>query len=360
VAQPLEAGVPRAAASLVADQVRRGLDVSVACPARSELRRLAREAGARALCWEATRSPGPAVPRETLALARLVSAAGPDLVHLHSAKAGLAGRAAVRGRRATVFQPHAWSFEVSGPQRAPALRWERFAARRWTDLVLCVSEAERRRAEEAGVRARFATVPNGIDLGRHPPAGKAERRRARERLGLGDGPLALAVGRLSEQKGQDVLLSAWPAVLRHVPEAELVLVGDGPARAALEARGAPRVRFEGARSDVHDWLAAADVVAMPSRWEGLSLVMLEAMASARSVVSSDVAGAREAIGDAGAIVPTDAPAPLADALAERLADPALAGREGVAGRRRVERDFDLNRVTARVAELYGEVMERRR
>jgi glycosyltransferase involved in cell wall biosynthesis len=360
VAQPLEAGVPRAAASLVADQVRRGLDVSVACPARSELGRLAREAGARALCWEATRSPGPAVPRETLALARLVSAAGPDLVHLHSAKAGLAGRAAVRGRRATVFQPHAWSFEVSGPQRAPALRWERFAARRWTDLVLCVSEAERRRAEEAGVRARFATVPNGIDLGRHPPAGKAERRRARERLGLGDGPLALAVGRLSEQKGQDVLLSAWPAVLRHVPEAELVLVGDGPARAALEARGAPRVRFEGARSDVHDWLAAADVVAMPSRWEGLSLVMLEAMASARSVVSSDVAGAREAIGDAGAIVPTDAPAPLADALAERLADPALAGREGVAGRRRVERDFDLNRVTARVAELYGEVMERRR
>ena len=216
-------------------------------------------------------SRGARCSRETRALARLVAAADPELVHLHSAKAGLAGRAAVRGRRTTVFQPHAWSFEVSGPQRRAALAWERFAARRWTDLVLCVSETERRRAEECGIRARFATVHNGIDLQRHSPAGEAERRLARARLGLGGHPLVLALGRLSEQKGQDVLLRAWPAVLERVPEAELLLVGEGPARAGLEAQGRPRVRFEGARTDVSAWLAAADVVAMPSRWEGFSL-----------------------------------------------------------------------------------------
>jgi glycosyltransferase involved in cell wall biosynthesis len=352
--------VPRAAASLVADQVRRGFDVVVACPEGSELGRSAEAAGATRVRWEAVRAPGPSVPRETRALASVVAGTDPDLVHLHSAKAGLAGRAAVRGRRATVFQPHAWSFEVAGAQRLPALAWERFAARRWTDLVLCVSAAERRRGEGAGVRARFATVPNGIDLERHPAAGEEERRRARARLRLPDHPLVLTLGRLSEQKGQDVLLRAWPAVLGRVPEAELLLVGDGPARAALQAEGVARVRFEGARDDPSDWLAAADVVALPSRWEGLSLVMLEAMASARSVVATDVAGARESLGEAGAIVPVGQAEPLAAALAERLEDPALAGREGTEARRRVERDFDLADVTARVAELYEEVLERRR
>jgi glycosyltransferase involved in cell wall biosynthesis len=351
--------VPRAAASLVADQVRRGYQVFVACPAASELGRFAEEAGAERVRWEATRAPGPSAPRETRALAAVVAGTDPELVHLHSAKAGLAGRAAVRGRRATVFQPHAWSFEVAGPQRMPALAWERFAARRWTDVVLCVSAAERRRAEQAGVRARFATVPNGIDLGRHPPAGDDERRAARARLALDDVPLVLTLGRLSEQKGQDVLLSAWPAVLERVPDAELLLVGDGPARAALEARGTPHVRFAGTRSDAADWLAAADVVAMPSRWEGLSLVMLEAMASARSVVSSDVAGARESLAGAGAIVPVAEPGPLAAALAERLENPELARREGAEARRRVEREYDLAEVTARVARLYDEVLERR-
>ena len=352
--------MPRAAASLVADQVRRGFEVVVACPAASVLGRLAEEAGAEPVHWEAARAPGRSVPRETRALAAIVAGTDPQLVHLHSAKAGLAGRGAVRGRRATVFQPHAWSFEVGGPQRLPALAWERFAARRWTDVVLCVSAAERRRAEQAGLRARFATVPNGIDLERHRPAGDDERRQARARLGLGDVPLVLALGRLSEQKGQDVLLSAWPDVLERVPDAELLLVGDGPAKSTLQARGTPRVRFAGARSDAADWLAAADVVALPSRWEGLSLVMLEAMASARSVVSSDVAGAPESLEGAGAIVPVAEPRPLAAAIAKRLEDPGLARREGAVARRRVERDFDLADVTARVAALYEEVLERRR
>ena len=120
------------------------------------------------------------------------------------------------------------------------------------------------------------------------------------------------------------------------------------------------MRFEGARTDVSAWLAATDVVAMPSRWEGFSLVMLEAMASARSVVATDVAGAREALAGAGAIVPVGATQPLADALAERLTDRALAAHEGAEGRRRAERDFDLANVTARVAQLYDEVLADRR
>lgn len=74
----------------------------------------------------------------------------PDVLHAHSAKAGLAGRLAVRGGVPTVFQPHAWSFDaVGGATAALALRWERFGAR-WADRVLCVSEAERRAGEAEG------------------------------------------------------------------------------------------------------------------------------------------------------------------------------------------------------------------
>jgi glycosyltransferase involved in cell wall biosynthesis len=139
-----------------------------------------------------------------------------------------------------------------------------------------------------------------------------------------------------------------------------VLVGDGPDRQALEAAAPPAVRFAGQSNDVAKWYAAATVVVIPSRWEGLSLVVIEAMARGRSVVASDVAGMSQALeGGAGALVAPEAPAPLADALADRLADPALADAEGVAGRARVEQRFDLRVTAERIAELYADTLARR-
>jgi glycosyltransferase involved in cell wall biosynthesis len=358
VAQPLDAGVPRVAGDLVADQVRRGWDVSVACPQDSELHASAGVAGACHLRWEATRAPGTSVPGEARRLAVLVREADPELVHLHSAKAGLAGRMAIRGRRTTLFQPHAWSFEaVRGPLRSATVAWDRVAPR-WTSATVCVSEDERRRGESVGVGGRFAVVPNGVDLSRWPPAGPADRAAARQELGLDDGPLVLCVGRLSEQKGQDVLLEAWRLVAESAPAAGLALVGEGPSRALLESAAPARVRFAGKRDDVGVWLAAADVVAIPSRWEaGLPLVAMEAMARGRSVVAADVAGVREGLqGGGGRVVPIEAAQPLAEALTDRLLDPALLSREGAAGRRRVEERYDLGRTTALMAELYESVI----
>jgi glycosyltransferase involved in cell wall biosynthesis len=161
------------------------------------------------------------------------------------------------------------------------------------------------------------------------------------------------VGRLSRQKGQDLLLEAWPQVRRVVPEGRLVLVGAGPEEERLRSAAGPGVELVGERDDVHDWYAAADVVVLPSRWEGMSLVPLEAMASGRSVVATDVSGAREAIGEeAGAVVGRDDPDALATAIAERLIDPQHTEREGRAGRRRVESSFDVQRTTHALAELY--------
>ena len=352
VTQPVDGGVARCVADLVADQVERGWRVGVACPPGGPLLDRLRTAGAEHVVWPARRSPGPRVPAETRALTRIVAASRPDLVHLHSSKAGLAGRLALRGRSPTLFQPHAWSFfAVGGPVRTAALAWERMAAR-WADAVVCVSEGERAAGERAGIRTDWRVVPNGIDLEAFRPASDAERWRAREEVGVGAGPVAVCVGRVCRQKGQDLLVDAWPDVVRRVPDAELVLVGGGPDGDALRGRA----RVVGEQDDIRSWLAAADVVVQPSRWEGLAYVVLEAMASGRSVVATDVPGMRDALGETGTIVPPEDPGRLAEAVADRL----LNGAPGAAVRERVEALHNVSRATAAMARLYDEVLESRR
>jgi glycosyltransferase involved in cell wall biosynthesis len=359
VAQPTEAGVARIVWDLVADQVGRGFRVGVACPSSGRLAAAVRAGGAEHHEWRASRSPGPAVLGEAERLRRIVDDVKPDLVHLHSAKAGLAGRLALRGRLPTIFEPQAWSFWVGGLVGAAALRWERLGGR-WSDATVCACEDERLAGEEAGIRSRFVVIPNGIDVSAFPLATEDDRREARARLGLPDGPLVVCVGRLSRQKGQDVLLDAWPAVAGRIPGSRLVLVGDGPDREALAERAEEGVELAGHRDDVATWLAAADVVALPSRWEVMVHAMLEAMARGRSVVVSDVAGSREAMGDsAGAVVPPEDPAALAEAIVERLRDPARAAAEGRAGHLAAVERHDFRRVAETTAELYADVLERR-
>jgi glycosyltransferase involved in cell wall biosynthesis len=359
----VDAGVPGVATALVADQVARGWDVSVASPPGWDLHEAAARLGASWHAWAAERNPGLSTLGEMRRLRSIVAAVKPDLVHLHSAKAGLAGRLVLRGRLPTVCQPHAWSFEAAGGAMGRgALMWERAGAR-WADLVVCVSEGERQRGEEVGVRARYEVVPNGVDLARWAAASASDRTAARVSLGLKEGvPVAVAVGRLALQKGQDVLLPAWEKVLSEVPGACLVLVGDGPDRSGLEALGVARVRFAGDVEDVGPWLAAANVTVIPSRWEaGLSLVAMEAMARARSVVASDVAGMADGLaGGCGAVVPIEDADALASALVERLVDLDLADREGAAGRRRVEERYDVSVASARMASVYEDVLARRR
>jgi glycosyltransferase involved in cell wall biosynthesis len=357
VAQPTHGGLVTCVGDPVADQVRRGWDVWVACPPDGQLPDVVTAAGARFRPWPATRSPGPSAAGETARLRDILREVEPDLVHLHSSKAGLCGRVALRGRLPTVFQPQAWSFHaVGGAQGWAAAAWERLGAR-WAHALVCASEAEREQGEHAGIRASWRVIYNGVDLERLAEAGEEERRAARARLGLSGAPLAVCVGRLSRQKGQDVLLDAWPAVREQVPEAELALVGSGEEREALEARAVPGVAFTGERDDVQDWLAAADVVVNSSRWEGMSLAIVEAMARGRSIVATDVAGSREAVGDeAGAIVPPEDPGALAAEVAMRLADPALREAEGRAARARAVRAHDVRRTTAQVADLYAELV----
>jgi glycosyltransferase involved in cell wall biosynthesis len=357
VSQPGTAGVAVVVLELAAAQRDRGWSVTVVCPPSGWLAEHARQAGIEVRGWAATRSPGPRVAGETLRLRRLLAELAPDVVHLHSSKAGLAGRLALRGSRPTVFQPHLWSFETAcGPLRWASAAWERLASR-WTDLVVCVSDDELTAGRRAGVTADAEVVCNGVDTAWFAPG---DRVAARRRLGLpARAPIAVCLGRLAELKGQDQLLSAWPDVLRRFPDATLVLAGDGPMGAVWRERHPvavhESVRWWGHTDDPAVFYTAADVVVLPSRAEGMALVPLEAMACARPVVAFDVGGMRQSVADAGAVLPPGDLGSLTDALVARFADPELGAREGERGRRRAELSFDRSRMTDQVAALVDEL-----
>ncbi|MCZ7430448.1 glycosyltransferase [Streptomyces sp. WMMC1477] len=396
VAQPVEGGVARVVTDLVHTQTAAGLRVHVACPADGApgavpdtvsgtepadalgetaggpgcgtLGRAAAAAGAEVHAWPASRAPGPALPAETLRLARLLRRLRPDLVHAHSAKAGLAARLALRGGLPTLYQPHAWSFDaVEGAPARLARSWERTAAR-WATRVVCVSDAERYRGAAAGIPARWSVLPNGVDLERFRPATADEKRHARRTLPALDGvptdaPLVVCVARLCAQKGQDLLLRAWTHVRARCPEAHLVLVGDGPDRAHLLralSGGAPgQVLLAGAAADPVPWYRAADLVVLPSRWEGMALAPLEAMASGRPVVLTDVTGARESLPAAlhhPCLVPPRDPPALARALTRLLADPRRRAAAADRALEHVRDHHDVRRTAAAVTDLYRAVL----
>jgi glycosyltransferase involved in cell wall biosynthesis len=351
-----EGGVGACVGGLVDDQVGRGWRVVVATEPGSELARRAAVSGAEHVPWVATRNPTLRLVGEIRRLRQIVDSTRPDVVHLHSSKAGLCGRLSIRRRLPTLFQPHGWSFEaVDGALERIVVGWERLGAR-WADAIISVSEGERTRGLARGIRGRYRVIPNGVDITRFAQAGEPDRSAARERLGLGAQPLVVCVGRLSRAKGQDVLVESWATVRREVPEAELALVGDGEGMEELRRRADPSIRLVGHRDDVMDWLAASDVVAVPSRWEGMSLGMLEAMATGRSLVVTDVPGAREAVDGTGAIVPSEDPAALAAAIAERLLDPTKRQIEGTAAAERARDNHDLRDTLNRVADLCEEVV----
>ncbi|MFG2330281.1 glycosyltransferase [Streptomyces sp. NPDC048604] len=363
LAQPGDGGVARVVADLVADQAARGLRVAVACPPGTPLAAAVRDRGAELHPWRAGRPLGTQLVRETRDLARIVHAVAPGLVHAHSAKAGMCGRLAVRGRIPTVYQPHAWSFEaVEGMTAALARCWERYGAR-WAHRVVCVSEAERRTGEQAGVRAAWAVVRNGVDIARFaaPDADDSLAPDTDDALAPdlgGRAPTVVCVGRLCHQKGQDVLLRAWPAILDRTPGARLVLVGDGPDEQRLRAAAPDSVRFTGAVADTAPWYRAADLVVLPSRWEGMALAPLEAMAAGRPVVVTDVDGARESLPPGHAthcLVPPEDPAALAAAVGRLLGGPEPRRTLGRQAREHVLSTFDVRRTGAAVAELYREL-----
>jgi glycosyltransferase involved in cell wall biosynthesis len=208
---------------------------------------------------------------------------------------------------------------------------------------------------------RLVVIPNGIELS---PFDRAEPL-PREAIGVPEwAHMALFIGRLAEQKGLPILLDAAGRVAAARPEWHLVLVGDGPDRDRLrELAGSDpaltgRVHWLGPRDDVPALLKAADLLVLPSLWEGMPNVILEAMAARRAVVATAVEGTDELVlpGQTGWLVPPNDPRALAGALLDAASDPALLRHYGEAGRSRVESHFTLRNVVDAYDRLWAGIL----
>jgi glycosyltransferase involved in cell wall biosynthesis len=301
--------------------------------------------------------------RAVVELTRLFRRARPTIVHTHTSKAGFVGRLAARLARVPVVihQPHGHIFYgYWGHGRvAVFVALERLAAR-WTDTLVALTPREVEEHVERGIgtAVQWAVVPSGVPTA-HLRATAPTRAAARARLGLpADAFVIAGVGRLVPIKGFDVLVEALPAVAEQVPSARVLLIGDGEQRAALEARAAAlhvgaRLMITGAATDVQGVLAAADVLATPSRNEGMGRVLVEAMAIGLPVVGTTVGGIPDVIvdGECGRLVPPDDAAALAEALAELGGDAALRTKLGIAAIPRAEA-FSTDVAAAAMGAIY--------
>jgi glycosyltransferase involved in cell wall biosynthesis len=298
--------------------------------------------------------------RRAPALARLLRRESPDLFHAHlsaplSTKWGLS--AAVLARVPTVATVQLVpAFE---PDRAARLQLRALAS--GVDRYIAVSEDIARE-----LRSRFHWPARKIEVVRNAVAvERFERPRSdalrAELSGGRELPIVLTCARLGDQKGHPVLFRA----AAETPGAIFALAGDGPLRGELEGEAArlglaDRVVFLGRRTDVPDLLAACDVFALPSLYEGTSLAVLEAMAAGRAVVSSSIGGTDELIEDgvSGLLVAPGDAAALGGAIRRLLDDPELRHSVAARARERARTEFTPQEMAARVEGVYTEVLGR--
>jgi glycosyltransferase involved in cell wall biosynthesis len=282
-----------------------------------------------------------------LRLRRLLAGTRPDVVHAHGLRAGAVAALALMGRGGPGGQAgpgvHRAALAVTVHNAPPGglagavyAALERIVARR-ADAVCCVSGDLAARMRRLGASdVSRALVPAPATTAPGPGAVTA----VRAELG-GDGqPVVLAVGRLAAQKGFATLLAAAARWQGRDPGPLLVLAGEGPLDRALRAQADAsgiRIRFLGQRDDVPALLAAADVVVVPSLWEGQPMIVQHALRAGRPVVASRAGGIPDLTGEDGAVLipPADAGG-LADAVLSVLDDPALARRLGAAARARAD------------------------
>ena len=302
------------------------------------------------------------------AVTRLVSKIRPDVVHTHSSKAGVLGRrASLRaGVGARVHTPHTFAFLFdalfSRAKRTLIRRIERSLSAR-THAVVAVSKSEHSTIEGSGVvpTDRLFCAPNGID----PAPFESAEPIPVEDFGLDpERPTAAIVGLVYGAKGQDLAVEAL--LDRRVEDLQLIVAGPGELdelRERCRRLGVEqRVAIVGPRDDVPRVMRSVDFLLLPSRWEGLPYVVLEAMASSRAVVATPVDGARDLVEDGvtGFLANAISAEALADAL-DRALKVGSSGREalGARGRAKLDADFTVPSMVDALDRVYAQALERK-
>jgi glycosyltransferase involved in cell wall biosynthesis len=298
-----------------------------------------------------SRAPGPfydalTVPYDRMTAPRDVDPAlalrvrravrGADIVHTHLVHGDVYG---ALGARRLVSTKH-----NDDPFRAGSFRYvERALAYRASRIIAITHALARFQIERVGLPAKKVEVIHyGLDelpaaWGTNPPDPVPP-----------DARILLCICRLEPQKGVDVAIRA----LQQIPDAHLVVLGEGPQRGELERLGGERTHLLGRVPDVAAWLGRAELLVHPVRWEGFGLALLEAMLASLPIVATRVSSIPEIVaeGKTGLLVPPDDPSALAAAVNRVLADP---GEFGVRARARARAEFSVARMTERTLEVYA-------
>ncbi|MBW1796222.1 MAG: glycosyltransferase [Deltaproteobacteria bacterium] len=292
-----------------------------------------------------------------LRLSRVLKSLHPDIVHTRN-WGGMDGVIAARiaGIRSILHGEHGW--EVLDPNgRNPKRVLARTILSRVVREYTCVSKQIKLWLEKTiGVKKSVTQIYNGVDIQLYAPKGSSERIRAA--LDIPSAAFAIGtVGRLDPIKDHPTLFRAFEIARRKVPNSFLLIVGDGPEGQRLEALAGKGVAFIGNRTDVPGLLRALDVFVLPSRNEGISNTILEAMATAVPVVATNVGGNPELVedGTTGFLVEPGDFQSMASAFSRYFENPDLRTQHGRAGREKVIREFTIEKMVKSYEEVYERV-----
>lgn len=353
-----EGGIGRHVASLIPELLARGAIPKVVAPAR--VRELVGD-----IDFVEFEMPQTAkgLLRKGLRSALMDAIEPADLVHAHGMRAGAAATSAFRRSDVEVITTvHNAPFDGGLWSDLTTAASDRVMANHAARRIYVSKDMAQRAISASPARAHtVVTIPAGALL---ESVSEQKRKRARDELAPShEGPIVLTVGRLHPQKGYDVLIRA---VEPGPEDASYFIVGEGPERDALaeeisRSSVGDRVTLLGARKDTAALMAAADVVCMPSRWEGSPLALHEALFLGKPVVASAVGGIVDALDDgvSGILVTSEDPRALAEALRRVVGDPALRRRLSEGAKKAAEQWPDAERTAKSIADLYEEVLRSR-
>ena len=294
------------------------------------------------------------------------------LLHVHTPIAGFIARMAAHaaGVPHIIYTAHGFHFHALGGRWSNAFFWrvERFAAR-WTDVLITMNAEDfaAARSTMESAKTRIEYVPGvGVDTVRYSPPSDSERRHVREALGVADADFVVGwIGEVVGGKRPGDALEIMRLLAGTQPESRLLLAGEGrleeTTRRGIAGLGLSRtVKLMGWVDDVPRFLHGCDALVMTSEREGLPKCVMEAMACGLPVVAWDIRGCRDLIrqGESGFLVPFGDCRAMAARLGELAADKALRASMGTAGRERVLAEFGLDRVLARMKEIYARELSR--
>lgn len=294
-----------------------------------------------------------------------------DIVHTHTSVGGFLGRIAAKsvGIPCVIWTIHGWAFNYSYGtfvQRRFFKTIEKFLDR-FTDHYVAVS----RNMLEVGIQTRVTTsekvsvIYHGIEADKYEIRDRHSS--LRKELGIGeDIPIVGNIGRIEPQKAVDDFLKAAKSVKNQIPNAKFLVVGDGPLRNDMERLSIQLgiegdVIFTGWKKNVKEYMDVMDVVCIPSLWEALPFLLLEAMAMKKPIVATSVGGIPEVVdnGKTGILIPPSRPEDMARAIINLIGNKRIAEEMGEAGKQRVRQLFSIEQMIMHYEKLYFDLLKKK-